>query len=82
MPQGCYLGAPGCPCGQFFFFKYGYVAYLIDGHDEQNRMQLHFFILESNWCPWGEVKDQILLNFGYHGNFKDFYSKLCVCYHK
>ena len=21
MPQGCYLGALGCPCGQFIFFS-------------------------------------------------------------
>ena len=25
-----------------------------------------------------EVKGQISLNFGYHVNFKDFYTKLCV----
>ena len=30
----------------------------------------------------GEVKGQISLNFGYHVNFKDFYTKLCVCSHK
>ena len=40
------------------------------------------FILGSNWWPWGEVKGQISLNFGYHVNFKDFYTKFCVCSHK
>ena len=40
------------------------------------------FILGSNWLPWGEVKGQISLNFGYHINFKDFYTKFCVCSHK
>ena len=34
------------------------------------------------WWPLGEVKGQISLNFGYHVNFKDFYTKLCVCFHK
>ena len=27
---------------------------------------------------WDEVKGQISLNFGYHVNFKDFYTKYCV----
>ena len=31
----------------FFFFKHGHVAYKIDGNDEQNRMQVTFFILGS-----------------------------------
>ena len=39
------------------------------------------FILGSNLWPWGEVKGQISLNFGYHVNFKDFYTKYCVCSH-
>ena len=46
---------------------------------EQNASKI--FILGSNWWPWGEVKGQIF-NFGYHVNFKDFYTKLCVCSHK
>ena len=41
------------------------------------------------WCaniffcpsPWGGVKRSIF-NFNYKVNFKDFYSKLCVCSHK
>ena len=40
------------------------------------------FIQGSNWWPWGEVKGQISLNFGYHVNFKDFYTKLYACAHK
>ena len=47
---------------------------------EQNVSKIS--ILGSNWWPWGEVKGQISLNFGYHVNFKDFYTKLCVCSHK
>ena len=31
---------------------------------------------------WGEVKGQISLNFDYHVNFKDVYTKFCVCAHK
>ena len=43
---------------------------------EENTSKI--FILGSNWWPWGEVKSQISLNFGFHVNFKDFYTKLCV----
>ena len=35
--------------------------------------------------PWGSgegSKGQIPFNFNYNVNFKDFYSKLCVCSHK
>ena len=42
----------------------------------------NIFILGSSWWPWGEVKGQISLYFGNHVNFKDFYTKLCVCSHK
>ena len=37
-------GQTGC-----FFFKHGHVTYQIDGDDEQNKMQVTFFILGSNW---------------------------------
>ena len=47
---------------------------------EQNASKI--FILGSNWWPWNEVKGQISLNFGYHVNFKGFYTKFCVCSHK
>ena len=36
-------------------------------------------------APWGPregLKGQISFNFNYKVNFKDFYSKLCVCSHK
>ena len=44
MPQGRDFGALGVPKGSkiFFFFKYGHVAYQIDGDDKQNRMQVTF----------------------------------------
>ena len=61
-----------------FFFKHGHVAYLIDCDDEQNRMQVKF----SSYGQTGDLgvrsKGQISLNIGYHVNFKDFYTKLCV----
>ena len=76
------LGALGCPGGQKKIFqtwscglsnRRGWSA-------EQNASNI--FILGSNLWPWGEVKGQISLNFGYHVNFKDFYTKFCVCSHK
>ena len=58
------------------------LAYQIDGDDEQNRMQVEF----SSYGQTGDLgvrsKGQISLNFGYHVNFKDFYTKLCVCFQK
>ena len=32
--------------------------------------------------PWGGVKRSNIINLNYKVNFKDFYSKLCVCSHK
>ena len=49
MPQGWDFGAQGYLGGQTFFFKHGHVAYQIDGDDEQNKKQVIFFILGSNW---------------------------------
>ena len=63
-------------------FEHGLLAYQIDRDDEQNRMQVKF-------SPYGHTGDlgvrskgQISLNFSYKVNFKDFYTKLCVCSHK
>ena len=43
MPQGWDFGALGVPRGSNnFFFQHGHVAYLIDGDDEQNKMQVKF----------------------------------------
>ena len=40
---GVVLWGTGVPRGPIvFFFKYGHVAYQIDGDDEQNRMQVKF----------------------------------------
>ena len=47
---------------------------------DQNASKI--FILGSNWWPWGKVKGQISLNFGYHVNFKGFYTNFCVFSHK
>ena len=66
----------------FFFIKHGHVAYQINGDDRQNRMQVKFLSSGQTGDLGGEVNDQISLNFGYHVNFKDFYTKLCLCSHK
>ena len=42
MPQGWGTGGAQGPGGQKKIFKHGHVAYLIDGDDEQNRMQVTF----------------------------------------
>ena len=44
-------------------------------------VQRHFFGL-SPWGPGEGSKGQISYNFNYKVNFKDFYTKLCVCTHK
>ena len=58
------------------------MAYQIDGDDKQNRMQVKFLSSGKTGDLGGEVNDQISLNFSYHVNFKDFYTKLCLCSHK
>ena len=82
MPQGSDLGALGVPRGSIFFFKHGQVVYQIDRDDEQNRMQVKFSCLGQTGDLGVRSKGQISLNFSYHVNFKDFYTKLCVCSHK
>ena len=79
-PRGGTFGRWRCPGGQNKF-EHGYVAYQIDGDDEQNRMQLKF-------SPFGQTGDlgvrskgQIYFNFS-NKNFKDVYTKPCVCLHK
>ena len=64
------------------FFKHGHVAYQIDGDDEQNRMQENFSSLGQTGDLGVRSKGQISFNFNYKVNFKDFYTKLCVCSHK
>ena len=41
-----------------------------------------FFFGRAPWGPREGSKGQISFNFNYKVNFKDFYSKLCVCSHK
>ena len=41
-----------------------------------------FYIDPVPWGPGEGTKGQISFNFNYKVNFKDFYSKLCVCSHK
>ena len=40
------------------------------------------FLAPPPWGPGERSKGQISINFNYKVNFKDFYSKLCVCSHK
>ena len=40
------------------------------------------FLAPPPWGPGDRSKGQISFNFNYKVNFKDFYSKLCVCSHK
>ena len=66
----------------FLFFKHSHVALQIDGDDEQNRMQVKIHPrVKLVTLGWGQ-RSNILLNFGYHFNFNDFYTKLCECSHK
>ena len=82
-PRGGTLGRWGVPSGSkknnFQTWSCG-LSNRWGWRAEQNASKV--FILGSNWWPWGEVKGQISFNFGYHVNFKDFYTKLCVCSHK
>ena len=84
MTQGWDFGGLGVPRGskKFFFFQTWScgISNWRGWRAEQNASKI--FILESNWWPWGEVKGQISLNICYHVNFKDFYTKFCVCAHK
>ena len=43
---------------------------------------VNFFFGPAPWGPGEGSKNQISFNFNYKVNFKDFYSKLCVCSHK
>ena len=45
-------------------------------------VQWQFFFYPAPWGPGEESKGQISFNFNYKVNFKDFYTKLCVCSHK
>ena len=82
MPQGWDFGELGCPGGGGgvnIFSKHGHVAYQIDRDDEQNRMQVKFSSYGQNGDLGVRSKGQISFNFGLHVNFKDIYTKLCVC---
>ena len=49
------------------------------------RATANFFLPPPPPPPWGPgegSKGQISFNFNYKVNFKDFYTKLCVCSHK
>ena len=46
------------------------------------RATSNFFFCLDPWGPGEGSKGQISFNFNYKVNFKDFYTKLCVCSHK
>ena len=82
MPRAGTLGRCGAQGVNFFVVvKHGHVAYQIDRDDKQNRIQ------EKN-LSYGQTIDigvrskAQILNFSYHVNLKDFYTRLCVCSHK
>ena len=82
-PRGGTLGGLWVPRGSKIIFFQTWscgISNQLGWRTEQNASKI--FILGSNWWPWGEVKGQISLNFGYHINFIDFYTKFCVCAHK
>ena len=60
---------------KLFYFKHGHMAYQIDGHVKQNRMQVKF----SSYGQTGDLgvrsEGQISLNFEYHVNSKIFIPK-------
>ena len=45
-------------------------------------VQRQTFFGPAPWGPGEGSKGQIAFNFNYKVNFKDFYTKLCVCTHK
>ena len=77
MPQGWDFGALGAAQG--VKKNSTMVMWYIKSTGMTSRTEC---IIGSNWWPRGEVKGQISLNFGYHVNVKDFYTKLCVFSHK
>ena len=50
--------------------------------DEQKRMQVKFSLYSQIGDHGVRSKGQISLNFSDKVNFKDFYTKLCLCSHK
>ena len=70
------LWGAGVPRGSKKNFKHGHMAYQINGDDEQTRMQVKFSSLGQTGDLGVRSKGQILIN------FKDFYTKLCLCSHK
>ena len=79
---GVGLWGAGGTQGVNFFFKHGNVAYQINRDGEQNRVQVKFSFKGQTGGFGVRSNSQISLNFGYNVNFKDFYTKLCVCSHK
>ena len=70
------MGHWGCPGVKNLFFSH-MVMWHINSTGMTSRTECK---------PWVKLVTsglgQISLNFGYHVNFKDFYTKLCVCSHK
>ena len=78
-PRGGTWGAQGVK--KFFFSNIVMWHIKSTGMTSRTKCKLNFHP-RVKLVTLGEVKGQISLNFGYHVNFIDFYTKLCVCSHK
>ena len=58
------------------------MTHLIEVDDKRNRIHVNFLSYGRIGDRGMMSKGQISLNFKYKINFKDFYTKLCVGFHK
>ena len=79
MPQGSDFGALGVPRGSFFS---NMVMWHIKSTGTTSRQNASKIVILESGDLGVSSKGQTSLNFGLHVNFKDFYTKLCVCSHK
>ena len=63
-------------------FLYGETPLWCVSYSHEWGVQWHIFFCLAPWGPGEGSKGQILFNFNYKVNFKDFYAKLCACSHK
>ena len=77
-PQLCCL--PLCYLLLNRWTKFNQIWCVNHSHEWGAQCQIFFWLRPLG--PWEGSKGQISFNFNYKVNFKDFYSKLCVCSHK
>ena len=76
----CYFGRPLCYLFLNHRTKFNQIRCVSYSHELGMQRQTFF-----GPAPWGHgegLKGQISFNFSYKVNFKDFYTKLCLCSHK